>query len=45
MTIKGHPSDVTAISPYVSYIMILLFAILIGGMVAMTFSRGNVSLR
>lgn len=45
MTIKGHPSDVTAISPYVSYIMTLLFAILIGGMVAMTFSRGNVSLR
>lgn len=45
MTIKTHPSDVTAISPYVSYIMTLLFAILIGGMVAMTFSRGNVSLR
>lgn len=42
MTIKGHPSDVTAISPYVSYIMTLLFAILIGGMVAMTFSRGEV---
>ena len=45
MTIKAHPADVTAISPYVSYIMTLLFAILIGGMVAMTFSRGNVSLR
>lgn len=45
MTIKGHPSDVTAISPYVSYIMTLLFAILIGGIVAMTFSRRNVSLR
>jgi ATP-binding cassette subfamily B multidrug efflux pump len=44
MTIKAHPTDVTAISPYVSYISTLLFAILIGGMVAMTFSRGNVSL-
>lgn len=43
-TINGHPSDVTAISSYVSYILTLLFAILIGGMVAMTFSRGNVSL-
>lgn len=45
MTIKGHPADVTAISPYVSYISTLLFAILIGGMVAMNFSRGIVSLR
>ena len=41
MTIKAHPADVTAISPYVSYIMTLLFAILIGGMVAMTFSKSS----
>ena len=45
VTIKDHPGDVTVISSYVSYIMTLLFAILIGGMVAMTFSRGNVSLK
>ena len=45
VTIKDHPADVTVISSYVSYIMTLLFAILIGGMVAMTFSRGNVSLK
>ncbi|MGQ5708959.1 ABC transporter ATP-binding protein [Lactobacillus sp. PSON] len=44
-SIKSYPSDVTVVSPYVSYILTLLFAILIGGMVLMTFSRGNVSLK
>lgn len=44
-TISAHPADVTVISPYVSYIMTLLFAIMIGGMVIMTFSRGMVSVR
>lgn len=42
-TIMAHPTDVTVVSPYVSYILTLLFAILIGGMVMMSFSRGNVS--
>ncbi|MBB1123131.1 ABC transporter ATP-binding protein [Limosilactobacillus sp. Lr3000] len=45
VTISNHPTDVTVISPYVSYITTLLFAIMIGGMVIMTFSRGMVSVR
>lgn len=44
-SIQLHPEDVTVVSPYVSYILTLLFAIMIGGMVLMTFSRGNVSLK
>lgn len=44
VTIKANPSDVTVVSPYVSYILTLLFAILIGGMVMMTFSRGTISI-
>ncbi|WP_373842080.1 ABC transporter ATP-binding protein [Limosilactobacillus sp.] len=44
-TINAHPTDVTVISPYVSYVFTLLFAIMIGGMVIMTFSRGMVSVR
>lgn len=43
-SIQSHPTDVTVVSPYVSYILTLLFTILIGGMVMMSFSRGNVSL-
>lgn len=39
------PSDVAVVSPYVSYILTLLFAILIGGFVIMNFTRGMVSLR
>ena len=38
------PTDVAVISPYVSYILTLLFAILIGGFVIMNFTRGMVSL-
>lgn len=44
-TITSNPSDVAVVSPYVSYILTLLFTILIGGMVMMSFSRGNVSLK
>lgn len=40
-----NPSDVAVVSPYVSYILTLLFAILIGGFVIMNFTRGIVSLR
>ena len=39
------PADVAVVSPYVSYILTLLFAILIGGFVIMNFTRGMVSLR
>lgn len=44
ITIKAHPVDVAVVSPYVSYILNLLFTILIGGMVMMTFSRGTISI-
>lgn len=40
-----NPTDVAVVSPYVSYILTLLFAILIGGFVIMNFNRGMVSLR
>lgn len=40
-----NPTDVSVVSPYVSYILTLLFAILIGGFVIMNFTRGMVSLR
>lgn len=39
-----NPTDVAVVSPYVSYILTLLFAILIGGFVIMNFTRGMVSL-
>lgn len=42
---KLNPTDVAVVSPYVSYILTLLFAILIGGFVIMNFTRGMVSLR
>lgn len=38
-------TNVAVVSPYVSYILTLLFAILIGGFVIMNFTRGMVSLR
>lgn len=40
-----NPTDVAVVSPYVSYILTLLFAILIGSFVIMNFTRGMVSLR
>lgn len=40
-----NPTDVAVVSPYVSYILTLLFAILIGGFVIMNFTREMVSLR
>lgn len=40
-----NPTDVAVVSPYVSYILTLLFAILIGGFVIMNFTRGMVSLK
>ncbi len=40
-----NPTDVAVVSPYVSYILTLLFTILIGGFVIMNFTRGMVSLR
>lgn len=44
-SILQHPSDVAVISPYVNYVLTMLFAILIVGMAVMQISRGNVSLR
>ncbi|WP_302187855.1 ABC transporter ATP-binding protein [uncultured Lactobacillus sp.] len=44
-SILQHPSDVAVISPYVNYVLTMLFAILIVGMALMQISRGNVSLR
>lgn len=44
-SILSHPGDVTVISPYVNYVLTLLFAILFVGMAMMAISRGNVSLK
>lgn len=44
-SILQHPSDVAVISPYVNFVLTMLFAILIVGMAVMQISRGNVSLR
>jgi ATP-binding cassette subfamily B multidrug efflux pump len=44
-SILQHPSDVAVISPYVNYVLTMLFAILIVGMAIMQISRGNVSLQ
>ncbi len=44
-SILQHPADVAVISPYVNYVLTMLFAILIVGMAIMQISRGNVSLR
>lgn len=43
-SITAHPQDVTVISPYVNYVLTLLYALMMFGMVMTTFSRGNVSL-
>lgn len=44
-SIKAHPSDVAVISPYLNYILTLLFCSINLGAVSMTFTRGNVSLK
>lgn len=44
-SIKAHPSDVVVISPYLNYILTLLFCSINLGAVSMTFTRGNVSLK
>lgn len=42
--IAAHPSDVTVVSPFVNYILTLLWTIMIAGMTMMQFSRANISL-
>lgn len=42
--IAAHPSDVTVVSPFVNYILTLLWTIMIAGMTMMQFARGNISL-
>ena len=44
-SIFDHPSDIAVISSYVTYIMQLLYAIMIGSFVMSTFARGGVSLK
>lgn len=44
-TIGQYPSDVAAISSYVTYLQQLMYSILIGAMTLMQFTRGFVSLR
>ena len=44
-SILQHPQDVSVITPYVNYVLTMLFAILLVGMAVMQISRGNVSLR
>lgn len=43
--ILEHPSDIAVISSYVTYIMQLLYAIMIGSFVMSIFARGGVSLK
>ncbi|CAH1850049.1 ABC transporter ATP-binding protein [Convivina praedatoris] len=43
--IVGYPDNLAAITPFISYVMQILFAIMIGGMVSTFASRGFVSLR
>lgn len=42
--IAAHPSDVTVVSPFVNYVLTLLWTIMIAGMTMMQFSRANISL-
>lgn len=42
--IAAHPSDVTVVSPFVNYVLTLLWTIMIAGMTMMQFARGNISL-
>lgn len=44
-SIFEHPSDIAVISSYVTYIMQLLYAIMIGSFVMSIFARGGVSLK
>lgn len=44
LQIKLHPTDIAVISPYVNYILTLLFAVWIIGIALMNVSRGKVSL-
>lgn len=44
-SILDYPSDIAVISSYVTYIMQLLYAIMIGSFVMSTFARGGVSLK
>lgn len=44
-SILEHPSDIAVISSYVTYIMQLLYAIMIGSFVMSIFARGGVSLK
>lgn len=44
-SILEHPSDIAVISSYITYIMQLLYAIMIGSFVMSTFARGGVSLK
>lgn len=43
--ININPMDVTVVSPFVNYILTLLWTIMIAGMTMMQFSRANVSLQ
>ena len=43
-SITAHPSDVTIISPFVNYVLTLLWAVMIAGMVMMQFARATISL-
>ena len=44
-SILEYPSDIAVISSYITYIMQLLYAIMIGSFVMSTFARGGVSLK
>lgn len=44
LQIKLHPTDIAVISPYVNYILTLLFVVWIIGIALMNVSRGKVSL-
>lgn len=43
-SITTHPTDVAVVSPFVNYILTLLFTVMIAGMTLMQFSRANISL-
>ena len=42
--IKLHPEQVTVVSPFVNYILTLLFTIMVAGMTLMQFARATISL-
>lgn len=43
-SIKLHPEQVTVVSPFVNYILTLLFTIMVAGMTLMQFARATISL-